>query len=310
MNPHAVRPSRELVEGSVVGRLRLERELGRGGMGVVFEATQLDGGRLVAVKVLAPEVAADERIQQRFRFEAMATARIAHRHVVDVLEYFHDERGTAYLVMELLYGESLVAWIEGAIERPLVERLAVVRQVLCGLDAAHAHGIVHRDVKPANVFLCATTPGEIHVKLIDFGVAKVNLGMPLHLTRTGKTVGTPGYMAPEQIRGGDVDLRADLYAAGCLAYLLLAGRELFSGDALKVMVAHLKQPPPPLVSYAPALGAFSSFLAVALHKRREDRYQSAAEMRDAFDACCRLVEGGGLGPRTLVDAPRLVEEDS
>jgi len=300
------RTSREPGAGTVVRNLRFERVIGRGGMGVVYEATHLELDRKVAVKVLSDAVGDDERMQQRFRLEAMATARLSHPNVIEVLEYWHDESGRAYLVMELLQGQPLETWLHE--ERPLATRLGVARQVLLGLEAAHAGGIVHRDIKPANVFLCDEAQGGLRATLIDFGVAKLTTGLPLALTRLGKTVGTPGYMSPEQIRGAAVDARSDLYAAGCLTYLLLTGLEVFGGGVVDIMRAHLTAAPVPPSQHAPGLAAFDDWMVTALGKRVEERFQTAAAMRDAFDTCCGRAYGLGDASCTLVDAPAFDED--
>ncbi len=292
----------------MVRNLRFERVIGRGGMGVVFEATHLELGRSVAVKILSDAVGDDARMQQRFRLEAMATARISHPNVIEVLEYWHDEQGSAYLVMELLHGQPLETWLGRDEEHPLAVRLGIARQVLCGLEAAHAGGIVHRDIKPANVFLCDLPQGGVRATLIDFGVAKLTTGLPLGITRLGKTVGTPGYMSPEQIRGRAVDERSDLYAAGCLTYLLLTGLEVFGGGVVEIMRAHLTARPASPSQHAPGLAAFDDWMTAALAKRVEERFQTAAAMKAAFDVCCERAYGVGDASSTLVDAPAFDED--
>jgi serine/threonine-protein kinase len=261
----------------LAGRFRLEERLGAGGMGEVYAAFDEREGRRVAIKRLAAD--ADLEAIARFVREAQATAAAAHANVVEAHELVTREDGPPFIVLERLEGETL----EAALERgPLApaEAARVVVQLLAALEAVHRAGIVHRDVKPANVLLCE---GGTRVKLIDFGVAKL-LG-ERGLTRTGTLVGTPLYMAPEQLRDEPVDARTDVYAAGATLYEALTGRPPFVEDGARLMKAVLVGELTPIRDLRPSIDpALARVVHQALAKSRELRFESAAAMRVALDA--------------------------
>ncbi|MFI5298360.1 MAG: serine/threonine-protein kinase, partial [Polyangiales bacterium] len=222
------------LQGALLGgRYRVGRLLGAGGMGAVYEAMQEDLGRRVAIKVLLPEVIAssdDAEALRRFAREARAAAALHHPNIVAVTDFSPgDATAPAFLVMELLQGRSVARAImdEGRLGPERVVTIAI--QILAALETAHAAGLVHRDIKPDNVFLVPVTGaagGEL-VKVLDFGIAKLARGggaTSSGLTATGAVLGTPAYMSPEQARGRDVDARSDLYAVGALMYHALSGR--------------------------------------------------------------------------------------
>ena len=213
----------------LANKLRLLRPLGQGGMGVVWAARHLTLATDVAVKLIRPErVAADPALVARFEREARATARIAHPNVVQVMDYGTVDDAVPYLVMELLRGFSLAELIERGGRLSLVTIKSLVQQVGSALESAHEHGIVHRDIKPHNIFITDESKGyPLFVKVLDFGVAKM-LGdehtpsADLTLTETGMVIGSAPYMSPEQLEGSKyVDLRADLWAHGVIVYLSL-----------------------------------------------------------------------------------------
>lgn len=266
------------------GRYSLIRELGRGGMGVVFEAIQLDSGRAVAVKVLVPGNDPDPTLRQRFQREARAAARIAHRNVVEILDIgMWDD--TVFFVMELLRGESLSALLKQRQRLSLELTRQILLQVLEALHVAHAHGLVHRDLKPDNIFVDQSPEGLL-VKVLDFGIAKD--AEQSKLTETGVILGTPAYIAPEQALGLVVDARCDLYAVGVLAFECLAGTRPFRGkNPMAVITMHLHQVPPRLRDAAPS-EAFServeAFVMKAMAKDVGHRFQSALEMASRLNA--------------------------
>src|SRR3954447_26376990 len=202
--------------GEVVAGYRIESLLGRGGMGVVYRARDPELGRDVALKVIAPELVADAEIRARFLREARAAAAIEHPNVIPV--HAAGERdGVAFLAMRLVDGDDLRAWVRRDGPPPIDHGCALIEQAASGLDAIHRAGFVHRDVKPGNLLLARGG----HVYLTDFGLAKQLLTSSGGATRTGRWVGTLDYIAPEQIRGGRVDARADVYAlGGVLQYVL------------------------------------------------------------------------------------------
>ncbi len=266
------------------GRYRVERFLGGGGMGRVYDAVQVELGRRVALKVLIPELAKVPAILERFRREALAAAVLGHPHIVDVTDFVIPSDGPPFLVMEHLVGEALVDVLtrDGMLTVPRALKITV--QLLDALQAAHDAGIVHRDLKPANVFLVSLAGGEEMVKLLDFGVAKLreNPGNK-KLTAVGEMVGTPRFAAPEQLKGGPVDPRTDIYGAGVLLYGMLTGKPPFAGPDMDIIRAVLEDAPadPRVVnpSVDPALAAI---VAKAMAKRPEDRFPSARAMMDAL----------------------------
>ncbi len=215
--------------GKVLGETyEIARLVGEGGMGRVYEARHLRlKDRRFAVKVLHPELARQPDVVARFQREAESASSIAHPNVVDVFDVHKTADGVPYLVGEFLQGEELGDHIKRNGKLPVAQAVAVTRQVCKALAAAHARGIVHRDMKPENVFL-VSNDGALSVKVLDFGISKA--GGEANLTRTGMIMGTPSYMAPEQAKGDKVDLRADIYAIGALLYHALTGSRPFDSD--------------------------------------------------------------------------------
>ncbi|HEX9298412.1 MAG TPA: serine/threonine-protein kinase [Polyangiaceae bacterium] len=212
-------------EGSVVaGKYRLGRKLGAGASGVIHQATRLADNAPVALKLLRAAVAHDTVASDRLRREAEALGLTWHPNVVEVFEHDHLPDGTAYLVMEQLDGESLATRLRRAGPLPADEIASVMMQVCDALGAVHAAGVIHRDVKPSNIFLVSPSDGQgpAQVKLLDFGIARVEWA-ETRLTNMGAPLGTPGYMSPEQEQGGEIDARSDLYAAGAVIYECFTG---------------------------------------------------------------------------------------
>jgi len=264
------------------GRYRIERVLGRGGMGAVYEATRLDLSRRVALKLLDTASGAPADAIKATEREARAAAQLAHPHIVQVFDFSAGDGGPPFLVMEMLEGESLDERLArvGRLE-PGAAALVTV-QILSALAAAHAAGIVHRDVKPANVFLARTAATLDFVKLLDFGVAWSMTAVAS--TRAGGAMaGTPAYMAPEQIAGGDLDARTDVWAAGVCLYEMLAGVPPFEADSVAALLVKICEARPrALESFG--LGLDASLVAVvakAMQKDPVDRFQTAEEMRAA-----------------------------
>src|SRR5450432_3921210 len=233
-------------EDPIIGQLldgsyEVLRVIGEGGMGRVYEArhTRLHTKRF-AVKLLHHELARQPEVVTRFQREAEAASVLTHPNVVGVYDVNTSADGRPYIVAELLQGEELGNYLERVAKLPVVEAVHIVRQVCHALSAAHAHGIVHRDVKPENVFLAGPSAT---VKVLDFGISKVAETSD-GLTKTGTVMGTPDYMAPEQARGDRVDARADIYAAGAILYRALTGRKPFEGtDPMAILTAVLTQEP-------------------------------------------------------------------
>ncbi|MBX3472462.1 MAG: protein kinase [Planctomycetes bacterium] len=273
--------------GEPFGRYVLTRELGRGGMGVVFAARDPALGREVAIKVvLAPAPPAD--LLERFRLEAATAARLSHPGVVKVHEA-GVERGRPYFVQELVEGESLQARLDRAGPLPPVEAARLVRELALAVEHAHAQGVLHRDLKPANALV---TPAG-RVCLVDFGLAKDALAGG-DLTRTGELLGTLGFMAPEQAGDGAkrVDARADVYGLGATLYALLTGRPPFAGGSpVQVVRRLLEEPPTPPTRERPEVPpALEALVLRCLAKEPGRRPASAADLAAALDARLPALE--------------------
>ncbi|MGH2975294.1 MAG: serine/threonine-protein kinase [Solirubrobacterales bacterium] len=271
--PHAI----ELVEGEEFAGYRVERRLGRGGMGVLYLALELGLERRVALKLIAPEAAADEVFARRFAEESRIAASIEHPNVVPIYAA-GEEEGVPYIAMRYVSGADLARRLarEGRLDPAVAVEL--IAQIGNGLDAIHAAGLVHRDVKPANVLL-GGGEGVEHAYITDFGVAR-NLSTESGLTQTGRFVGTLDYVAPEQISGGAVDARADVYALGCLLFKLLTGEVPFpkDGEAARLF-AHLNDPPPAPSLWVPEVSmALDDVVIRAMSKSPDDRYPSAGDL--------------------------------
>jgi hypothetical protein len=256
---------------------RIERQLGRGGMGVLYLAIEPGLDRRVALKLIAPEAADEEVFSRRFAEESRIAASIEHPNVVPIYAA-GEEEGVPFIAMRYVSGSDLGRRLarEGRLEPPVAA--ALIGQVANGLDAIHAAGLVHRDVKPANVLLSGTG-GEDHAYITDFGVAR-NVATESGLTQTGRFVGTLDYVAPEQISGGDVDARVDVYALGCLLFKLLTGDVPFprEGEAAR-LYAHLHDPPPaPSLHTAAVPMALDDVVIRAMSKEPGDRYPSAGDL--------------------------------
>ena len=284
-----------------IGRYEIKRTIGEGGMGVVYAAHDERLDRLVAIKVVRPEALAADGARERFRREARAAARVSHPHICPLYE-FDEDNGRPYLVMELLDGEPLSARLaREAI--PVDEALALADTMLDALAALHRRGVVHRDLKPANVFL---TPHGL--RLLDFGLAQPLAGEEKthdRLTGPGMLMGTPQYMAPEQLLEGRVDERADIFAAGAVVYEMLAGRQAFGGRTLPAILHAVGYTEPEPLDGSSLHARIDVVLRDAMRKAPEERIaraeQFAARLREARDsagtpaastdrrACTRLV---------------------
>ena len=258
---------------------RIEELIGQGGMGVVYLAHDVRLGRKVALKVMAPSLARDDRYRARFTRESELAMSLEHPNVVPIHDAGEAE-GRLYLAMRRVEGTDLRALLrrEGALEP--ARALGIVSQIAQALDAAHAKGLVHRDVKPSNVLL----DDNEHVYLADFGLTR-RLSEGTSLQAEAPTLGTPAYLAPEQIEGGDVDGRVDVYSLGCLLYECLTGEPPFTGDSrLAVAWAHLEQEPPAASERRPELpAAVDTVIRTAMAKEPADRYATCAELAAAAE---------------------------
>jgi serine/threonine protein kinase/DNA-binding beta-propeller fold protein YncE len=274
--------------GSQIAGYRLEEQIGRGGMAVVFRAHDNRLDRMVALKILAPGLALDDAFRQRFIRESRAAAAVDDPHIIPVFEA-GEARGVLFIAMRYVRGGDVRTLLDRVGPLPPARATEIISQVASALDAAHGHGLVHRDVKPANMLLdvSAGTDRPDHVYLSDFGLSKQALASS-GITSTGQFLGTLDYVAPEQIEGRPVDGRADLYALACAAFELLSGAPPFKRDeGLAVVYAQLSEPPPSLSARRSGLApAIDRVMTRAMAKSPADRYQSgrefAAAMREAF----------------------------
>jgi serine/threonine protein kinase len=265
------------------GKYQVVRVLGTGGMGTVYQAMQPAMNRMVALKLIRPEMVTKPDALARFHKEMMVTARIEHPNTIRVYD-FGDDNGQLYLAMELLDGVSLRQVINSDKQLELARLIRIGKQVAHALGAIHARGIVHRDLKPDNVMLLDSFGERDFVKVLDFGIAKV-LDEQVRLTATGKPIGTPTYMAPEQAMGRAVDPRTDLYALGVMLYHMASGRVPFAAALTGTMLlAHAHEIPTPIQTVAPHLPpALATLIMQLLEKDPDARPASAAEVAARLD---------------------------
>jgi serine/threonine-protein kinase len=278
-----------------LGPYRLERLIGEGGMADIYLARHDLLKRPCAVKLLKPARATDEMVA-RFEREVQLASTLAHPNVVEIYDYGRSAEGLFYYAMEYLEGINLGELVarEGAL--PVARALPILRQLCAGLAAAHAAGLVHRDVKPENVMICRRGEEADVVKILDFGmVKKADAGHSRNLTRGLKILGTPLYMAPECLRNpADVDARTDIYAVGAVAFTMLSGRKLFeTADDLELSSKVLNDVPPRAseVSRQPIPVELDLLIQACLEKKREDRPQRIADLVEALDAIAADLRG-------------------
>ena len=281
-------PSMDALVGSVLeGAYRITRLIGEGGMGAVYEAVQLRLNKRVAIKLMARDLAANREALARFHREAEITSHLGHPHLVNVIDFGQAESGEPYLVMEYLEGEDLDHRLRRVGRMPVEAVVHVVRQVASALNAAHDQGVVHRDLKPGNVFLLQI-PGEPDfAKVLDFGISKMKAART-QLTNASAVMGTPNYMSPEQATGAveEIDHHADQWALACIAWEMLLGRGPFvADDVAAILYQIINLDPHPLAPRVPGLPpAVESVLRRALSKRPADRFPSMREFSRALEA--------------------------
>ena len=290
-------PDEHLPIGSLLdGRYKIEAVLGSGGMGRVYRAEHTKIGRPVAIKVLHQDLTRNREASQRFQREAIASGRLDHPNIVGVSDFGVLDDGACYLVMEVLEGESLGGRLARDRRVPWPEAVEIIRGVLHGLRHAHERGVVHRDIKPDNIFL-ARKDGELIIKILDFGIAKLYAGSaddPAS-TRTGLTVGTPAYLSPEQAVGGAITPASDIYSASIVLFEMLAGRPPFeSKDPLAMLGAHVSRPPPRIAEVAPDLEfppLLEDVIRHGLEKSASDRIASAADYLSLLEMIAPAAQG-------------------
>jgi serine/threonine protein kinase len=303
----------DLIGTTLDHRYRILGSLGKGGMGHVYAAEHMALEQQVAIKVLHPCFAEVERYRARFLQEARAASRIHHPNVVEIKDYGHTPNGSVYFVMEYLRGRDMSVELQqhGALRWTRVR--SILLQAVGALRAAHAKQIIHRDIKPANCFLLDDQDTGVRdvIKLLDFGIAKVDSDPDPKAPRRGLTgnrevLGTASYMSPEQARGEPLDTRSDMYSLGIMAYELLTGQVPFKGsNVLRLITAHLYEPPPPLRNVAPGIpAAVEALVLTMLAKAPADRYESMRALAHALRAIPETAGRRTTKPRCPTVGPR------
>ncbi|MFN7945835.1 MAG: SUMF1/EgtB/PvdO family nonheme iron enzyme [Blastocatellia bacterium] len=307
INPSA--PADTMTGRVLGGRYQLDACIGSGGMGAIYKARRLHIGDTVAVKVLRPEVINDSLSRERFHREARAAAMLNHPNAVVIHDFGEDADGTAYIVMEFIEGKSLRQIL--AAERTInpARSYSILRQACAALEAAHRRGIIHRDIKPDNIILTNSDDLTDHVKILDFGIAKLRdktmdtASLEKSLTTVGTVIGTPHYMSPEQCQGEPADARSDIYSLGIVLYEMLTGSVPFTAKTpTGVAVKHVTEMPKPLVQMrADIPPAVEGVVMRALSKEPANRQQSALELAREFEAA--LQSGGHISTGSIQAQP-------
>ncbi|HSE32775.1 MAG TPA: protein kinase [Pyrinomonadaceae bacterium] len=298
---------------TLIGKYRVDEKLSEGGMGAVYKGTHVLMDKTVAIKVLRPSLAADEKIVARFSREARAASRISHPNALAVTDFGEAEDGVVFLVMEFLAGKTLKDVVRD--EGPMsVERAVdIMKQVGDALKAAHDQGVVHRDLKSDNIMLIST-PGE-HAKVLDFGIAKINEpeGEPnSELTAPNLVIGTPQYMSPEQCsQSSQIDSRSDIYSFGVILYEMLVGHVPFTGESPTiVMLKHMQEPVPSVLDERPDIPpSIGQIISRAMAKLPENRYQSITDLLEDLAIATGAPLRTASGSHEPVPAPRVNVQD-
>lgn len=298
-----------LVGRVLAERYLIEERLGEGGMGMVYRASHVKMGRSFAIKILHPELLRNEKVVWRFDREADAAARMRHPNVVPALDVGTTEEGMRYLVMDFVDGPDLATLMQEA-PMPPPRVIWLVRQILDGLQHAHHHDLIHRDLKPQNIIVECDADGREIPRIVDFGISilasQVDEDEGSRLTTTGMVLGTPLYMAPEQAVAGDIDHRVDLFALGLICYEMLSGALPFDGTGAQVARANLMLDPPPMSRRVPDLSVdplLEAFTRRLMERDRDRRPANAREARDLLDLIERDRKAAGILLSVSNDAP-------
>ncbi len=310
-------------EGTILaGKYRVERVLGRGGMGVVVAATHMQLDQRVALKFLLPDALDNGEVVERFSREARAAVKIQSEHVARVIDVGQLDNGLPYMVMEYLQGSDLSATLRAQDRLPIEDAVEYVLQACEAIAQAHALGIVHRDLKPANLFLTTRPDGTMSIKVLDFGISKLTVpgassGPEMSLTRTSAIMGSPTYMSPEQLKASrDVDARADIWALGVVLFELLTGSTPFEAETMPMLCAAILTDPPATVrAFRPEVPAdLEKVILRCLEKRPDVRFANVAELAAALavhapkrarlsaERCARILKTAGIQTAPLAPA--------
>jgi serine/threonine-protein kinase len=290
----------DLVGQVIADRYRVVRLVGEGGMGQVYEAQHVNINRRFALKLLRREIVTNPEAVARFRQEAWSASSIGHDNIIEIDDFATLPNGSVYLAMEFLEGQALSERMRASPSLSLEEALGILLQVCSGLDAAHSKGIVHRDMKPENVFL-ARKHGRVVAKILDFGIAKVSGAEGSQsLTRTGTIFGTPHYMSPEQALGRPLDHRSDIYSMGVIMYEAFTGRVPFEAESfMGILTKHITAQPTPPRELAPETPVeIEALILRAMAKEAGDRFQSMSEVLSALTAIAEAYAPGVLTARS------------
>ncbi|HEU4508067.1 MAG TPA: protein kinase [Pyrinomonadaceae bacterium] len=302
-----------LLGTTLAGKYRIDERLNEGGMGTVYRGTHVLMDKTVAIKVLRPSLAADEKIVARFSREARAASKISHPNALSVTDFGEDESGHVFLVMEFLSGRTLKQLIRDEGPLPLPRVVDITRQVGDALNAAHQQGVIHRDLKSDNIMLVDTMAGD-HAKVLDFGIAKINEPdgtVDTNLTAPNLVIGTPQYMSPEQCsQDSEIDARSDIYSLGVILYEMLVGHVPFSGDSpTMVMMKHLQDPVPSVLEEREDLPpTVARVVARAMAKVPSNRYQNVAELVEDLTIAAGMTLTR-MAPVTVAETPRVDDPD-
>ena len=311
-NDSLPRHQTDLMVGSILGSYRIVDKIAHGGMGVVYRGEHMQLGRKVAIKLLKPERVHSPEAVKRFLSEARAVNEIRHPNIVDIIDFVENyecDPPAVYTVMELLDGEDLADRLDDVKSLTIEETLKIAIQMADAFIATHRVQIIHRDLKPANIFLARTESGGECVKLLDFGVAKTfGDRQAVDITDPGTSVGTPRYMAPEQVLGKKLDGRTDIYAMGIVMYQMLSGVVPFDSDQYgEILVSQVKETPNPVTSVAPPGKPIPAVLERVvmrcLEKERARRFQSMTELRDALR---QILDGTAPADAFTMDEVRVL----
>lgn len=300
-------PPDPMLGRTFAGKYKIQKKLGEGGMGSVYQAQQEPIDRLVAVKVLLGKLAEDDIAVKRFEQEARAVSKMQHPNTVTIYDYGKTEDGRLYIVMEFLKGRTLSDLLRKEGNLDPLRAVRIIRQVCASLHDAHAAGIIHRDLKPDNIFLTEVGGDKDWVKVLDFGVAKLANESAATLTQTGMIFGTPKYMSPEQAEGRQLDYRADIYALGVVMFELLVGRPPFLADTpVALLLKHIQEPVPPFRQMRPDLQVSAELEAVVrkmLAKLPEQRHDDVSALANELDRVFHSSFAGATSPISLNQVP-------